>query len=131
MSSGSPAICLDTSMIRLETIHLIEAMEWMFFAHAHNERLQVDLVFRDGALRGLSHACGKLVSEEHHLPGGGSIESDTDFLLYRWILEIRKPEGTQANRAIIVEVVSSFETFRVHINRLVQEGPNRPAVLVD
>jgi len=131
MPGGSPAIGLDTSMVRLETVHLVEAVERVLFAHAHNEGLQVNLVFRKSVLRRLGHACGQLVGEEHEFPRGGSIESNANFLLYRGVLEIREPEGAQPNRPIIVKVVGSLKTFGVHINGLVQERVDRPVVLVD
>ena len=88
-------------------------------------------MFREDGFRRLDHTRGELMGEEYELPGGGSIESNTDFLLYRGILKIRKLEGAQANRGVIVKIIGSLQTFEVHIDCLVQKCVDCPVVLIN
>ena len=108
MPGGSPAIGLDASMVGPETVYLVETMERVFFAHAHDESLQVNLMLRHSGPRGFGRARRKLVGKENELPRGCPIECDADLLLNRGILEIREPEGAQSNRPIVVEFVGSL-----------------------
>ena len=93
-------------------------MERVLATHSKDEVLQGILTTCNGIIRGLRQTCRELVGKKDKLPGRNAINRGPDIVLQVVVIKVGKPKRDQSDVAVVVKIVGSLETARVHVNGL-------------